>query len=400
MKRSIKNIVSSELGKAILQGMGLGVLLGLVFAGGYFYRGFIDKPGNSDVSLELLQEADALLAEHYLYSLPADEDRVYGAISGLVASTNDPYTYFVEPQTAEVDASNLAGRFGGIGAEIGMDEQGRFVIGRVYRDNPAYEAGLETGDIILTVDEVRVSSEFYDIDGVVSLIRGDVGDPVVLRVERSGEEIEIEIIRDEVLIPSTFWQVVEIEERIGHIQITRFTDRTPDEIKQALAELDEQDVQAYIVDLRQNGGGLLDSAVEVAGEFLSGGVVLYEERSSGEQIVKNASRGGQALESPLVVLINNGTASASEILAGALHDRDRATLIGQPSYGKGSVQLIVSLSDGSSLHVTSAQWFTPEQYRIEGQGLQPDIVTEPTPGTDADVEAAVAHLVEQLENEG
>lgn len=391
-----KQMTRQAFAKAIALGVGAGILLGAAFIAGYFFRDLIAQPAPSQVSFVLVEEANSKLAAHYLYALPDESVRIYGAVRGLVASLDDPYTIFVEPQAAEVDNTNLAGRFGGIGAELTRDEEGRFVIATVYWDNPAYEAGVQVGDIILAIDGVEVDTTAPDMDGVLAAIRGDVGEPVTLSLQRGDDVLEVEIIRAEVLIPSTFWRILEEDERIGYIQITRFTDRTLEELRQALAELSEQGAQAYILDLRNNSGGLVDSAVKVTGEFVNGGAVLYEQTQGNVEKVMNAPQGGLALDSPLVVLVNPYTASASEIVAGALQDRERATLIGQKTFGKGTVQMILPLSDGSSIRVTNAQWFTPNHKRIEAEGLTPDIPVEPVEGTDTTLQRAVEYLAQSL----
>jgi carboxyl-terminal processing protease len=345
----------------------------------------------------LLHEADSLLQENYYSELPGKRTRVYGAIRGLVASLEDPYTYFVEPQTAEIDASNLAGAFGGIGAEISLDEEGRFVVTRVYEGNPAAEAGIQVGDIIVAVDGQSVESETPNMDDLIARIRGPVGEPVALTLLRDGERLELEMVRAEVLIPSVIAEILPEDGRIGYIKITRFTERSPKEVEDAIHDLRAQGAEAFVLDLRDNGGGLVDSAVGVVSHFLSGGVVVREERGQeAEERVLTAQPGGLALDDPLVVLVNANTASASEIVAGALQDRGRAQLIGQTTLGKGSVQVILSLSDGSSLHVTSALWFTPENHPLSGQGLTPDLPVEPVEGADAELAAAIDALGEHL----
>lgn len=373
---------------ALLQGIGAGILLAAAFAAGFLYSQHISRRPASGTSFELVSEVDALLQEHYLYDLPADTTRVHSAAAGLVASLSDPYSYFVEPQNAAVDSTNLAGRFGGIGVEVTRDEQGHFVIASVYPDNPAAQAGLQPGDIIVAVDGALLDTAAPDLNQLLSAVRGEIGTRVVLTIQRGVETFDVSMTRAEVLLPSTFWRVLEQDPRVGYIQVTRFTERAPDELRQAVDDLSAQGVRAYILDLRDNGGGLVDAAVRIAGEFLDGGVVLYERRGDGEQVY-NAPRGGHALDAPLAVLINNGTASASEILAGALRDRDRATLVGQQSFGKGTVQTILTLSDGSSLHVTSAEWFTPDRHPIAGNGLRPDVTIEPSEGEDSALEAAL-----------
>lgn len=384
-----------QFGAAILQGLGAGVLLLGAFVGGYLYHAHRAAPA-STASFDLLQETETLLRDHFLYDLPNDADLVHSAAKGMVASLEDPYTYFVEPQTAELDENGLAGSFGGIGAEIGVDEAGHYVIMDVYRNNPAYEAGLQAGDIIAAVDGVEVDVESVDTNALLAAIRGDIGEPLTMTIQRGDEVFDVEIIRAEVLIPSVFWRVLEEDDRVGYIQIIRFTNRSPEEVSQAIDELSAEGVEAYIIDLQNNGGGLVDSAVDVAGNFLNGGVVLYETRNNGENRTFNASRGGKALDKPVVVLVNGGTASASEILAGAFQDRARATLVGEQTYGKGSVQLILTLSDDSSLHVTTAEWFTPERNRIQDQGLEPDI---PVTADEQNAHAALSAALEYLNSE-
>lgn len=384
-----------QFGTAIMQGVGAGILLIAAFAGGYLYHAHTVTPA-STASFDLLQETEALLQNHFLYDIPSDADLVHSAAEGMVASLDDPYTFFVEPQTAELDENSLAGSFGGIGAEIGVDDAGHYVIMDVYRDNPAYEAGLQAGDIIVAVDGADVDVETVDTNALLAAVRGDIGEPLMLTIRRGDEQFDVELIRAEVLIPSVFWRVLEEDQRVGYIQITRFTNRSPEEVSQAIDELSAQGVEAYIIDLQNNGGGLVDSAVDIAGNFLDGGVVLYETRNNGENRTFNASRGGKALDKPVVVLVNGGTASASEILAGAFRDRGRATLVGEQTYGKGSVQLILSLSDDSSLHVTTAEWFTPKHHRIQDQGLTPDISVA---ADDQNEHAALTAALEYLNSE-
>lgn len=384
---------------ALLQGIGAGILLAAAFAAGFLYSQHVSRRPASGASFELVSEVDALLQEHYLYDLPADTARVHSAAAGLVASLSDPYSYFVEPQNAAIDSTNLAGRFGGIGVAVTRDEQGHFVIASVYPDNPAAQAGLQPGDIIVAVDGALLDTAAPDLNQLLSAVRGEIGTRVILTIQRGAETFDVSMTRAEVLLPSTFWRVLEQDPRVGYIQVTRFTERAPDELRQAVDDLSAQGVRAYILDLRDNGGGLVDAAVRIAGEFLDGGVVLYERRGDGEQVY-NAPRGGHALDAPLAVLINNGTASASEILAGALRDRDRATLVGQQSFGKGTVQTILTLSDGSSLHVTSAEWFTPDRHPIAGNGLRPDVTIEPSEGKDSALEAALDLIGRSLPESG
>ena len=348
--------------RSILSGLAFGLVIDLAFFGGYIYRDrFVEEP-TSEASFALLQEADGLLANNYFGEIPDEQQRVYGAIRGLTASLGDPYTIYVEPQTHEVESTNLAGSFGGIGAELSRDEEGRFLLMTVYRDGPGYKDGLRDGDILVAIDRTPVDESDPGFDVVISAIRGEIGQPVLLTIERDGDTLDIEVIRDEIAIPAVVWRLLEEDPRIGYIRLSRFTARAPEELNTALDELSAQGASAYILDLRGNGGGLVDSSTQVLDEFLNGGIILSEERRNGEPRIFRASPGGAATDQPLVVLVDNNTASASEIVAGALQDRERALIIGHQTFGKGSVQVILELSDGSSLHITSARWPHSRQY--------------------------------------
>lgn len=393
------NLTGPSIRSALLRGAGLGILVGAAFVAGFFYRDRVYQPGPSETSYALLNEAEGVLSQDYLFDLPSSSDLIHGAVSGMVSTLGDPYTYFVEPQAAEVDQANLAGRFGGIGAELTQNEQGQFVIVNVYRDNPAFEAGVMTDDMILAVDGQDVTGG-TTMNELLTMIRGEIGDPVTLTLQRGTETLEIEIVRAEVLIPSAFWHMLDDDSRVGYVQITRFTHRTADEVRQALKELDDQGAEAYVVDLRDNGGGLVDSAVGVADEFLAGGLILTEERADGSERPFRATPGGLVADQPVVFLVNGGTASAAEIVAGAIQDQGRAPLVGQQTFGKGVVQVLRDLSDGSTLHVTTAQWFTPDGTPIQDTGLTPDVGVEPVDGEDAGLAVAVDMLQEQLASVG
>jgi len=395
MSSSNQPINGSNIRNALIRGVGLGILVGIAFIAGFYYRDRVYEPGPSKTSYALLNEAEGVLAHDYLFDLPESGTLVHAAVSGMVSSLGDPYTFFVEPQAAEVDQANLAGRFGGIGAELTQNEQGQFVIVNVYRDNPAAEAGVMADDIILAVDGQEMTAD-TTMNDLLNMVRGEIGEPVTLTLQRGSETFDVEIVRAEVLIPSAFWHMLEDDDRVGYIQVTRFTHRTSDEVKQALNELHDQGAEAYILDLRGNGGGLVDTAVGVADEFLSGGLVLTEQRADGSERPFRATQGGLATDQPLVVLVNGGTASAAEILAGALQDQDRAPLVGEQTFGKGVVQVLRDLSDGSTLHVTTAQWFTPDGTPIQDTGLTPDVGVEPVDGEDAGLLVAVDMLQEQL----
>lgn len=396
--------VPASVAMSVLKGAAGGLLIGGTFVAGYTFRdysatGLLPWQEGARTEYQLLSEAESLLNQHYLFDLPDSTTLDRGATAGMVAAVGDNFTFYVEPETAEIDSTNLAGVFGGIGVTLITREDGQFEVGEVYRDNPAFEAGMLTGDIIVAVDGTEIVAGDTSIDDLVALIRGDVGDPVTITVARGIEELDIEIIRAEVLLPSVFWRILEEDGRVGYVQITRFTGRAPEELEEAINDLSDDGAEAYILDLRGNGGGLVDSSVDVASVFLDGGLILTEERANRPIERFNASRGGAATEEPLIVLVDSATASASEIVAGALRDRDRAVLVGQQTFGKGSVQLILEMSDGSSLHVTTARWFTPDNTPLDGAGLTPDIVIEIPEGTEQDIvlEAGLDEITSILE---
>jgi carboxyl-terminal processing protease len=257
---------------------------------------------------------------------------------------------------------------------------------------------LLKGDILIRVDETEILPEM-STDDIIRLIRGEVGTEVTLTVQREGvdEPVEIVVTRAVVETPSVNWRLVEQDPTIGYIQLTSFTERSNQELEEALDDLIQQGAKSFIFDLRGNGGGLLETAIDVSSQFLREGVVLREDRQDEGEKVYDVRGGGKALDQPLVVLVNGGTASASEIVGGALKDYERATLIGEKTFGKGSVQLIYELSDKSRLHVTVAKWFTPKGNIIDGIGLAPDIevlITEEdrTAGRDTQLERAISFL--------
>jgi len=265
-------------------------------------------------------------------------------------------------------------------------------------DSPAEQAGVQEGDKLLKVDDTPITPEMT-IDEVVLLIRGEVDTQVTLTLERAGvaDPVLVSITRKVIETPSVEWRVLEEDPSTGYVRIRLFTERTGRELERALQDLSEAGVTALIVDLRDNRGGLLEAAVDVASQFLRDGVVLYEDRRDEPEKSYAVRKGGLALDMPLVVLVNGGTASASEIVAGALKDYERGPLLGEKTFGKGSVQLVYDLSDRSSLHVTVARWLTPDRHRIEGEGLVPDIEVIPTEeeqasGKDHQLEQAIAYL--------
>ena len=401
MKQDIRSSTRRRLVDTLIRGVLAGIVLSAVFLAGFFLGGQMPVGAqNSDGRGEfpLLDEARSLLQAHYLRPLPDARTMEHGAIRGYLEVLDDPFTYFVEPPVAQNESDVLAGQYGGIGAQLKLNERGFFVL-YPFPEGPATEAGVQDGDILLAVNGEAIAPGTR-LDAVERLLRGEVGEgrgvTLTLRRPESEETREIFVPFAVVQVPSVVWRVLAEEPRIGYVQIIRFTARTPDELRTALDELEGQGVEALVLDLRSNSGGLLQEAVEVASEFLDDGVIFYEVTRDGET-AKRADPGGKALDQPLAVLVNHGTASAAELVAGALRDHGRGVLIGQQTYGKGSVQYIFRLADESSIHITAAEWFTPNRDPINGVGLVPDISMIPAEdGRDVELGEAIRQLREQL----
>jgi len=357
------------------------------------------QTANADEAAEfsVFWEAWHLVEDNFFGDVPAMQQVAWGAIRGALGTLEDPHTTFLEPQPRQREKEDLSGRFGGIGAFVSQAEDGSIIL-EPMPDLPAEQAGILEGDAVIKVDGTEITPEMT-VDQVVDLVRGEVGTVVVLTLRREGQPdpIVVEIERQEIPSPSVQWEMLEETEGIGYVRIVLFSGRTAIELEEAIEELTEQGMTRMILDLRGNGGGLLDAAIDVSSVFLDGETVLYQVEKDKEDKVYSARRGGEYTVAPLVLLVDGGTASASEIVAGALQDRDRATLIGQKTYGKGSVQSVYDLSDGSSVHITSAKWLTPSRRQIDGQGLMPDMdvaFTEEdrSQGLDPQLDRAIEYL--------
>lgn len=327
------------------------------------------RPDNFDV----FWEAWDILKKEFYGPLPEGKEVTYAAIRGVLAALDDPNTVLVEPTERELEEDQFRGEFGGIGAYVTMNEQGELVIVSPIDGTPAARAGLQPDDIILEVDGQPITG--MDLNEAVSLIRGPVGTQVTLTILRPGQEepFTITLTRERIPTPTVEHRMIEGTE-IGYVRLSFFSERTPDELDQALDELKEAGAKQLILDLRNNPGGLLDSAIEVSSDFLAPGtVVAYQQFKDGSRETHVARRGGKATDIPLVVLVNDGSASASEIVAGAIQDHKRGILIGRQTFGKGTVQVAYALSDGASLHVTVAHWLTPNGRDLSEEGLVPDI---------------------------
>lgn len=323
------------------------------------------------------------------------EKLVEGAIAGMVRAVGDPYTVFFPPQESKEFREEIKGSFDGIGAEIGIRNSIITVIAPL-KDSPAERAGLRAGDKILKIDETVTAD--LTVEQAVRLIRGERGTKVKLTVFRgsdnNGEPKEIIITRDAIVIPNIRTSVK--PGSVFVLQLSHFSESSPDDFQKAVAEFQNSGTSRLILDLRNNPGGYLAAAVDIASWFLPAGEVVVVEKHSDDSEETYRSRGYAALEkTPAVVLINQGSASAAEILAGALRDQRGVKLIGEKTFGKGSVQNLEELPGGSSLKVTIAKWLTPSGKSINENGLEPDISVNATTtpeGSDPVLEKALELL--------
>jgi carboxyl-terminal processing protease len=301
------------------------------------------------------------------------EERIQGAIRGLVGSYDDPYTVYLPPSESEIFEDDISGNFSGVGMEVGLRD-GLITIIAPLPETPAEEAGLLPGDVIVTIDER--STEGMSIDEAVRLIRGERGTDVVFSIFRTGalDFEEITVTRDNIVIPTV--QTEQIDD-VFVISLYSFNAIAESMVADALREYERSDADALIFDVRGNPGGFLQGAVEIASNFLPAGKVVVSERlrDEEEKVFRSRGQGSTSYNKEnFVVLVNGGSASASEILAGALRDHGVATIVGETTFGKGSVQELVDLGDGASLKVTVARWLTPNGTSISESGLTPDII--------------------------
>jgi len=327
-----------------------------------------------EIDISLLWGVWRLLLQNYI--TPEDlnsRDMVYGAVGGLTRAIGDPYTTFMTPVENKEFHQSLQGRLEGIGAELTMRNE-QVVVVAPLKGSPASKAGLEPEDIILKVDDVDIAGEM--LSQVVDRIRGPKGTHVTLIVSRKGEmePMEIAITRDRITIPSTEYELkLTASGAVGYIQLNQFGDETVKEMREALNALRVKEPEGIIIDVRFNGGGYLEGAVEIASMFMGQGKVVSVERREGEPTNHYVSGRPSDPDIPLAILINEGSASASEILAGSLQDADRATVIGKKSFGKGTVQEVFDLPGNASVRITIAKWLTPLGHDLGMEGVTPDI---------------------------
>lgn len=354
----------------------ISIILPIVFTFLGFAIGYLVHAqwGPSFGSFPILVQAYDILKNHGLSDLPPSTSIEYGMIRGMVDAYGDPYTIFVEPVQHELETDTLQGSFGGIGVQLSRDEDGHIVLYPIH-ESPAESAGIIDGDRLLSVEDLVLVPE-TDIELVQAELRGLVSDPVTISIGRAPDYFpqELKIVRSEFPLPSVTWHLDVDEPRMGVIDINVFAASTPDEILRAVADLGSRGASSYVLDLRDNFGGLLTAGVDVARLFLNEGVVIEQQYRGQNVETFRVSQPGTLADLPMVILINQHTASAAEIVAGSLKYHQRAKLIGVPTLGKDTIQLVFDLRDESSLHVTAAQWWVPGlDPPVSENGVQPDI---------------------------
>jgi len=303
----------------------------------------------------------------------SDEELFYGAMKGMVAAWGDPYSRFVDPDELKQEEIDIEGEYGGLGIYIGSRD-GKILVISPIEGTPAHEVGLEPMDEIVKVNDEVVLG--WNINDVVKMLRGEPGTNVTVWVRREGHDelLRFDITRELIKIESVSQK--RLTNDIAYIRIKHFTQKTAEEMLSALKVAGETKARGLVLDLRNNPGGLLDASVAVADYFLDGGEIVSIRGRVDKANEVFTAKPGTAFDGPMAVLINEGSASASEIVAGALKDRERAVLVGEKSFGKGSVQTLFRLPDGSGLFVTIAKYYTPSGVMIDGVGVEPDIVVE------------------------
>jgi carboxyl-terminal processing protease len=341
-------------------------------------------------SYATLSEIEEILGEDFVNPDAINSDALLdGAIQGQIESLGDPHTVYISPEDLLLGVDIIQGTFEGIGAQVDQDPvSGEIVIVAPFRGSPAEKAGVRSGDIILAVD--GESTEGWSVADAVKRIRGEGGTPVTLTVEHGDGEVEdVAITRDTIEIPTVYPAEVrdengEVVQDLAYIELQQFTNETVADLSTELTRIVDEGYRGLILDLRRNPGGGLDATVEVADMFLDGGIVLTQVDRDQSRREFKATGGGEAVDLPVVILVSRGSASGSEVLAGALRDHGRAKLVGEQTFGKGSVNHLRNLSNGGALYVTIARWLTPNGELIEGVGLSPDVAITLT---EEDIEA-------------
>jgi carboxyl-terminal processing protease len=333
----------------------------------------LEKGNTANLDFSLFWETWDTLGEYYVDKTKLDPKKMYyGAIKGMVASVNDNYTFFLTPEENQQSKDDLKGIFFGIGAELGMNDN-QIVVVTPLKNSPAEKAGVKPGDVVVKVNHESTTN--WTLQQAVAKIRGPKGEKVILTMRRNDKDVDVTVVRDEINIP---FVETKYEGNVAIIELSRFGEPTNDlwdkTVEELLARKNQGKLSGIVLDMRGNPGGYLDGAIHVASEFLtSRDLVVKQEYADKEPEKYYAKREGKLQDMHVVVLLNKGSASASEIVAGALRDHKKATIVGENSFGKGTVQQALDLGDNAGLHVTISKWILPGGSWIQETGIKPDV---------------------------
>lgn len=390
MKKLVSNIIQGL--RQVNVGFGLILILTFVLGWQLGHRDYVasvkdfkpkfkivnqaPSPQNSTIDFKLFWDTWNLLSQKYIDKQALDPQKLYyGAIQGMVAAVGDPYTVFLSPQAQKSTKEQLGGSFEGVGMQLGYNKDKRLVVIAPLKGTPAEKVGVRAGDLILSINKKDTTG--LSLPEAVNLIRGPKGSSVGLALlgENDTKPRNVQVTRDTIVVKSVEFtqKTTKSGKSVSYIQITSFGERTRQEWDEAVSSALATAPKGVVVDVRNNPGGFLDAAVYIASEFLDKGTVVMQEDALGNKTKQGVIREGKMLKLPVVVLINKGSASASEIVAGAIQDRQRGKLVGEQSFGKGTIQNAEDLAQGTGIHITTSKWLTPGGNWVHNVGLTPDV---------------------------